>query len=138
MTAEKATRRSVPLGHFGPAAGISSRFEFTRRLLAVSLLVVLSAGAAVDVCQGWSSHQTERKACCARMENHCATVSADNCCEKGQQRRTRDLARTVAQPALDMTPGAIVAPPVLIERDTDGLILLGRPRPHLLHEVFLI
>ena len=113
-------------------------FPLLRRLLAVSLLAALSAGTAVDLCQGWSSHQTARKACCARMENHCATVSADDCCEKGEQRRTRDLTRSVAQPALDMTPGAIVAPLVLIDRETDVLILLARPRPHLLHEVFLI
>lgn len=138
MSAENRGIRGPRAKLFLGSVGKSSLVGPRRRMISLLLAGLMAATTAVDVCQGWSSQQSERKACCARMDNHCATWSVDACCEKGEQRRTRDLARSVAQPAPDMTPGAIVAPLVLIERETDVLILLGRPRPHLLHEVFLI
>ena len=137
MTAGKPAGSVRCATHFFASVRNSPRFCALRGILSAVLVAFLSWGAFADICVGWSN-PADRAACCARMANHCATVSADDCCEKGEQRRTRDLTRSVAQPALDMTPGAIVAPLVLIERETDVLILLARPRPHLLHEVFLI
>lgn len=138
MIARKPAIRRTSSGAFFIRAGNSSRRRVVHRLLAVVLLAVVCFGTAADVCQGWSSHAGDRRSCCARMENHCASWSPDDCCEKGEQRRTRDTVRAVPLPAPDMTPGPAVTPLVFVDSDDDLQALAGRPSSHLLYAVFLI
>ena len=138
MIAEKPTVRRALSGDLLAAVGINARGA-VRRLFAACLLLALTVGPAADLCQGWSASAAERASCCERMQNHCASWSSpDDCCEKGEQRRSGDLARALPLPAADMTPGALVAPLVFV--DTDGRLqaLADRPLTHLLHTVFLI
>lgn len=138
MIAGKPAIRRASSGTFFIRAGNSSRRRVVHRLLAVVLLAVVCFGTASDMCQGWSSHAGDRRSCCARMENHCASWSPDDCCEKGEQRRTRDVARSAPLPAPDMTAGPAVTPFVFVDR-ADGLqALADRPSSHLLNAVFLI
>lgn len=138
MIVEKRAIRRTSSGAFFAHAGDSPRRRVAHRLLAVLLLAVMSLGTASDVCQGWSSHAADRRSCCAHMENHCASWSPDDCCEKGEQRRTRDVVRAAPLPAPDMTPGTAVTPLVFVGSDDDLQALVDRPRSHLLYGVFLI
>lgn len=110
-----------------------------RRVLSTALLLVVSALAAADLCHGWSNSASERAACCSRMANACARVTADECCADKEQRDARQLPPATPQPARDMTAG-----PLLVAFDPDSAFVVtyhladARPRVHLLHSVFLI
>jgi hypothetical protein len=45
------------------------------------------AGQFASVCAGWSSAPGARMACCNRAEGACPSVSSDDCCAAGEQRR---------------------------------------------------
>jgi hypothetical protein len=138
MIAEKPAVRRVLRGHFLARAGNNARFA-VRRLFAACVLLTVTVGPAADLCRGWSASAADRASCCERMQNHCASWSSpDDCCEKGEQRRSSDLARALPLPAADMTPGPLVSPLPFVGNDGRFQALADRPRTHLLHTVFLI
>ena len=138
MITEKTAGRKGRRGDFSPMARISSCAALVRRLLASVLVALFVISAFGDLCVGWSADAAERAACCARMENHCASWSPDDCCGNGEQRRTRDLVRAVPLPTPDMTPGPVVTPLVAVDDDISLQVSAARPHAHLLHAVFLI
>lgn len=138
MIARTLTGWRTPSACFFALVGIRSRLRPVRRLFAICLLLALTGGTAADLCQGWSSHAAERASCCARMENQCGSWAPDDCCEKGEQRRTRDIVRAAPLPALDMTPGPEVVPMAFHDVGADLHTRIVGPRAHLLHSVFLI
>ena len=138
MIAENTARRKGLGAVLSAAVGINPRAALFRQVLASLLVLVFTAAAFGDLCAGWSSNAADRAACCARLANHCASWAPDDCCEKGEQRRTRDLVRAVPLPAQDMTPGPLVAPIAAPATDLHLQVLAERPHAHLLHAVFLI
>jgi hypothetical protein len=136
MIAEKPAGRHSRRGGFLAAVRISSH---PVRVLALCLALVFAVGSASELCDGWSSDAAGRAACCARMETHCATWSADDCCAQGEQRQNREQVRSFPQPARDMTAAARVLPTMPSMAVESALPAAGQKlRPHLLHAVFLI
>ena len=134
MMAEKAAHRPGRPGRFFAAA----RNSPLSRLLSLVLAGLFAWASAGEVCHGWSSAAADRAACCARMEHTCATLSADDCCEQGEQRQNREVPSTLPHPAPDMTAGSLLMP-VAVGGDRPVARVPGaRHRAHLLHSVFLI
>ena len=139
MIAEKAGKSVQRRWGIAVSMGNNPRMRAARQVLATGLVVVLSLMVAGDLCQGWSADADARRACCERMANHCATVTADTCCAQKEQRSTRELPPSPAQPARDAAVGPLVtliAP--LSQIDIEAPVASTRPRAYLLHAVFLI
>ena len=117
--------------------GITDRL---RRLVAVLMLLAMGpVPSAAAACGGWSASASERMACCRSAANHCAAVSADDCCA---DRETRQNLETVT--ATPVSPGEMsserVAPAVRPLRSLRVALrpLAERPSAYLLDSVFLI
>jgi hypothetical protein len=139
MIAKNTGIRRITTGKFRATARKNPRHGRVRLLVASALALLFAVTTAARLCEGWAGDAEQRAACCARMQQHCATWSSDDCCADGEQRQNRDLVRTIPQPARDMTAGAVVAPLTLIVTPGSALaVRTSGPAPHLLNSVFLI
>ena len=111
-----------------------------RRIVAIALLLVMVPVAYAGMaCAGWSASAAERMACCERAGATCPSMSADDCCADGEQRKNLE-----AQTPVIITIGEITATPVAgliqsLRPVSPKPVALGeRPDPYLLDSVFLI
>lgn len=109
------------------------------RLVSIITLMVMGPGAhAAAACGGWSGSAAARMACC-QAADHCAAISADDCCADGEQRQNVESAPLiVVAPPTGVSATPAVRPPVRRASAAVHQTAPGRPDTYLLHSVFLI